>query len=153
MKNAKCISNWCSLGLLFRQQEFEMKIVQAFFGVLIIMSIALSGCGKHNGQGVPTIGNEQPTLSKLSDSEVERRIRDYSLDLDTAANLGELFTAISEGLGVEIVIESERISPETAVSLKNSKESFIVQILETVAASTGTRYEVRKGKIWIKDAN
>lgn len=132
-----------------------MKIIQAFFGVLLIIAIGLSGCGKHNdnGEGIPTSDNEQPTLPKLSDSEVERRIRDYSVNLDAVANLGELFTAISGGLSIEIVIESERISPETAASFKNSRESFVIQILETVTASTGTRFEIRKGKIWIKDAH
>ena len=129
-----------------------MKIA---IGILCIIAVvSFTGCGERNSdsEGVPeNNGYEKPL--KLSNAEVERRIREYTLDLDAAANLGELFDAIAKGLGVEIEVEATGISPETTVSLKNSRQSFIIQILETITSSTRTRYEVRKGRIILKDAD
>ena len=130
-----------------------MKTILGIF--LFIAAVAFSGCHgqKNQDEGIPENNNKHEKPTSLSNAEAERRIKDYSLDIDSAANLGELLSAISEGLGVEIVVETKRISPKTPVSLKNSRESFVIQILETITASTRTRYEVRKGKIWFKDAN
>ena len=117
--------------------------------------IALAGCAKRRPVDRPGDGEDADIAGewpKLSDVEVERRLNSYFLDLDSAANFEELFAMISEGLAVEIKVETDRISRKKPVELKNSKESLVIQILEVVTDSTRTRFEVRKGKIWIKDA-
>ena len=127
-----------------------MKIL--IFTVFIFITALATGCGARNvGNNGIQENNDDATSLKLSNSEVERRIRDYSLDLDSCANLGELFNGIAEGLKIEIHVEAINISPETPISIKNSRESFVIQILETITSSTRTRYEIRKGKILIKD--
>ena len=123
------------------------------FLIFLFVIALVSGCGARNVESNGAYENNNYSLLKLSNSEVERRIRDYSLDLDTCANLGELFDGIADGLKIEIQVEATNISPETPVSLKNSRESFVIQILETITSSTRTRYEIRKGKIWIKDTD
>ena len=120
----------------------------------LIIALALCSCAKNradrHGISADTEYRSR-TSNRLSNTEVERRINDYYLDLDSAANLGELFTGIADGLDIEIVVDAKRISPETPIGLENSKQSLVIQILEYVTAATRTRYEIRKGKIWIRD--
>ena len=133
-----------------------MRKIYITFGLIFLIAVVtFPGCSRYKkgSRGVPE-GDDYVTgrSFKVSSAEIERRLTGSFLDLDSAANLGELFEAISEGLGVEIVVDTKRISPETPIDLKKSRESLVVQILEYVGAATGTRYEIRKGKIWIKDA-
>jgi hypothetical protein len=124
--------------------------------VLLLVTVAFCGCGRHRAAShdiTSDAGHSSRTSRRLSNIEVERRINDYYLDLDSAANLGEFFTAVADGLDIEIVVDAERISPETPIGLENSRESLVIQILEYVTAATRTRYEIRKGKIWIKDGD
>ncbi len=124
--------------------------------VFLLIVLALPGCGKYRAdrQSIPADAEYTSRRShRLSNIEAERRINDYYLDLDSAANFGELFTAIAEGLDIEIVVDAKRISPDSPIGLENSKESLVIQILEYVTTATRTRYEIRKGRIWIKDAD
>ncbi len=133
-----------------------MRKIYITFGLIFLMAVvAFPGC-RRRGRGREGVseGDYYDTGRgfRASSAEVERRLTSSFMDLDSAANLGELFDAISEGLDVEIIIDTKRISPETPIDLKRSRESLVVQILEYVGAATGTRYEIRNGKIRIKDA-
>ena len=127
---------------------------KTFHFLSLIVIFVLTGCGTHEtgDDGIPE-ENAHIKHLRLSNVEIERRIREYTLDLDSSANLGELFASIAEGLGAEIEVQTMRISQETPVNLKNSNQSFVIQILETVTSTTRTRYEVRNGRIIFKDAN
>ena len=133
-----------------------MKKMFLFFTVASwILGLLLSGCGRQieRGDNLPIEENGvEKKLSPKRNAEIERLLKEYSYNFDNVKNLGDFFNALADAMGIDVVIEAKRILPETTIDLKNSKDSFIIQILETVTASTETRYEISRGKIWIKDA-
>ena len=123
--------------------------------VLLALLISTSGCSKHESDSEGAIdedGYSTRKRPKLKNIEVERRTKDYFLDLDSVANVGELYEGIASGLDIDIVIEAENISPDTPINLEHSKESLVIQILEYITTGTRTRFEIRRGKLYIKDA-
>ena len=130
-----------------------LRLLGVLLTVLVIFAV-LSGCrsSRRDGGRDGVTDDGLVPREKLSNSEVEKRLEETFLDLDSAANLGELFNLIADGLSIEIVVETDRIAPDTPVELSSSKSSLVAQILEYVCAAKGTRYEIRKGKVWILDA-
>ena len=132
-----------------------MKKMFLFFTVASWILGLLSGCGRQieRGDNLPIEENGvEKKLPPKRNAEIERLLKEYSYNFDNVKNLGDFFNALADAMGIDVVIEAKRILPETTIDLKNSKDSFIIQILETVTASTGTKYEINRGKIWIKDA-